>query len=288
MPLGPLDQRTLMVAGMDRGAQDDGVVVRRRRAGLVRVELVQVDGRSPSSSSVAAIRAAILAVCPWVLAYENEDAWHVFSVPGRGRARSREISARARGVHGPARRTRNPQMRGVRSVRRACVGVPSRGPSQPPLQLAARRRARRQRRHRVDREPRARRRRVRRVRRRDRRSPGSPGWWPARSRWPPGSTCRSARSATPSGPTCAWRSASFAATRPASCASSPASTSSGACRRRWRARSRRRCRAAARCERTPATSWASTRRGWRGRFRRRGRRRCRSRRVRRSRCWPSR
>ena len=120
------------------------------------------------------------------------------------------------------------------------------------------------------------------------RSPGSPDWSPARSRWPPGSTCRSARSATPNEPTCALRRASSAATRPASCVSSPASTSSGDCRRRWRPRSRRRCRAATRCERTSATSWASTRRGARSRFRRRGRRRFRSRPVRRSRCWPSR
>ena len=52
--------------------------------------------------------------------------------------------------------------------------------------------------------------------------PGSPGWSPARCRWPPASTCRSARSATPSGPTSASRSASCAATRRASCASSPA------------------------------------------------------------------
>ncbi len=40
--------------------------------------------------------------------------------------------------------------------------------------------------------------------------PASPGWWPGHCRWPPGSTSRSARSATPSGPTSAWRRASFA------------------------------------------------------------------------------
>ena len=38
MPLGPLDERTLVVAGVDRGAEDDGVVVRRRGLGLVRTE----------------------------------------------------------------------------------------------------------------------------------------------------------------------------------------------------------------------------------------------------------
>ena len=55
---------------------------------------------------------------------------------------------------------------------------PSRSPSQPPVQLAARSRARRQRRHPVDREPRAGRGRLRRVGRRDRRPPASPPWWP--------------------------------------------------------------------------------------------------------------
>ena len=61
--------------------------------------------------------------------------------------------------------------------------------------------------------------------------PGSPGWWPGRCRWPPASTCRSARSATPSRPTSAWRSASSPRPSTASCASSPASTSSVGCAR---------------------------------------------------------
>ena len=66
MLLGPLDQRTLVVAGVDRGAEDDGVVVRRRGLALARAGWRSTV--APSSSSVAAMRAAILAVCPWVLA----------------------------------------------------------------------------------------------------------------------------------------------------------------------------------------------------------------------------
>ena len=118
--------------------------------------------------------------------------------------------------------------------------------------------------------------------------PGSPGWSPGRCRWPPGSTCRSARSATPSRPTSAWRSASCAATRAGELRElagvyeqrglPPALASEVA----WP------CRAAARWRRTPATSSGSTRSGWRGRSRPRGRRRSRSRRARRCRCWRSR
>ncbi len=96
---------------------------------------------------------------------------------------------------------------------------------------------------------------------------GLPGWWPVRCRWRQESTCPLARSATPSGPTSAWRSASFAGTRTASCASLPGSTSDAACRPRSQARWLWRCRATARWRRTRGTSSASTRSGWPIRFR---------------------
>jgi len=40
MLLGPPDQLALVMAGMDRAAEDDGVVARRRGLGLIRMELV--------------------------------------------------------------------------------------------------------------------------------------------------------------------------------------------------------------------------------------------------------
>ena len=160
--------------------------------------------------------------------------------------------------------------------------------SQPPIQLAAGRRARRQRRHPVDGEPRAGRGRVRRVARRDRdrgdRRAGGRGAVDGRRRVRVGQLAARRRAGRhpPGGARASPRPAGRAAR------ARRRSTSSGAFRRRWRARSRRPCRAAARWRRTPATSSASTSSDWPGRSRPRGRRRCRSRRGRRCRCSPSR
>ena len=100
MPLGPFDQRALVVAGVDRGAEDDGVVVLRRGLGLVPVELVQVDGRAVVLERRGDPCGDLGGVSVGA-GVEKEDAWHVISLPVRLYARSREIPQQAAAFYGP-------------------------------------------------------------------------------------------------------------------------------------------------------------------------------------------
>jgi len=90
MPFRPLDQRMLVMAGVDRSAEDHGVIVRRRRVGLIRTELVQVDGRAIVLEHRGDARGDLGGVAVGA-GVEDEDACHVTSLAGRARAHRREI-----------------------------------------------------------------------------------------------------------------------------------------------------------------------------------------------------
>ena len=100
MVLGPLDERALVVAGVDRGADDDGVIVRRRGLGLARMEMLQVDGRAVVLERRGDARGDLGGVAVGA-GKEDEDAWHVISVAGRARAHSRETPQQIAAFYGP-------------------------------------------------------------------------------------------------------------------------------------------------------------------------------------------
>ena len=100
MPLGPFDQRALVVAAVDRGADDDGVVVLRCGLGLVPVELVQVDVRAVVLERRGDPCRDLGGVSVGA-GVQNEDASHVISLSGRLCARSREIPQQDAAFYGP-------------------------------------------------------------------------------------------------------------------------------------------------------------------------------------------
>jgi hypothetical protein len=97
MLLGPLDERTLVVAGVDRGAEDDGVVVRRRGLRLVRMKLVQVDARAVELEHRGDPRGDLGGVAVGA-GVEHEDAWHVTKPAGPGARAQPGDPAADRGV----------------------------------------------------------------------------------------------------------------------------------------------------------------------------------------------
>ena len=100
MTLDPLHEHTLVMAGVNRGAEDDCVIVRRRGLLLIRLKLVRVDGRAVGLEHEV-IRAAILACVRGLPDVQDVDVWHGDRRPGAGCVHGREIRQQIAVFYGP-------------------------------------------------------------------------------------------------------------------------------------------------------------------------------------------